>query len=277
MKVAALNIFPVKALAGLCPAQADVEPWGLAGDRRWMVVDRSGRFLSQRTFPCMATLRATPIPAGLRLEAPGREALEVALPRPEATRLAVTVWRSTLPAALATPEAADWLSTVLNHDARLVHMHDPLSRPVNPAHGLPGETTSFADGYPVLLTSLSSLADLNTRLARPVPISRFRANIVVEGAPAWVEDTWRMIRIGKATFRVVKPCDRCIVTTIDQQTGARPDRLEPLRTLGKFRHDERGIMFGQNLVPAALGRVSVGDEVVILEAGRANVLPIAEH
>ena len=121
---------------------------------------------------------------------------------------------------------------------------------------------------------LGSLAALNARLARPVPIGRFRGNIVVDGAAAWAEDSWRLVRIGGALFRVVKPCDRCIVTTVDQQTGQRPDRTEPLRTLGTFRHDENGIMFGQNLVPTMTGRIAVGDAVDVLESGPPNVMPV---
>ena len=275
MKVAALHIFAVKALAGIAPTQALVEPWGLAHDRRWMVVDASGRFMSQRTAPRMATIRATPTEAGVLLQMAGRAPLPVETPGPDATLLPVTVWRSTLAASLAHRAAHDWLGAALGQDMRLVHMHDPRARPINPAYARPGETTSFADGYPVLLTSRASLADLNARLAHPVPIDRFRANIVVDGAPAWAEDNWRLIRIGDAAFRVAKACDRCIVTTIDQDTGARPDRLEPLRTLGKFRHDERGIMFGQNLVPVTVGRVSVGDAVEVLEAGEPNVHPLS--
>ncbi len=277
MRVSALHVFPVKAMAGSSPDLAEVESWGLAGDRRWMVVDPSGRFLSQRALPAMATMRAVATASGLTLEMAGRPALQVGLPGPDAPRVQVVVWRSALTAALAPSSASDWLSDALGQDLRLVHMHDPQARPINPAYALLGETTSFADGYPVLLTSEGSLAELNARLVHPVPITRFRGNIVVEGAPAWAEDTWRRIRIGTAAFRVVKPCDRCIVTTIDQTTGTRPDRMEPLRTLGKFRHDENGIMFGQNLVPTTLGRISVGDAVEVLESGEPNVVPVADY
>ncbi len=202
--------------------------------------------------------------------------VHVPAPAPDAPRGQVTVWRSTLPATDAGDAAAHWLSAVLGQPCRLVYMHDTGARPINPAYAAAGETVSFADGYPVLLTSLGSLDDLNGRLARPVPISRFRANIVVGGAAAWAEDCWRLVRIGEAVFRVVKPCDRCTVTTIDQQTGLRPDRTEPLRTLGRFRHDGRGIMFGQNLVPTILGRIATGDPVEVLDAGAPNVVPIPQ-
>ncbi len=274
MVVAEIHVFPVKGLAGIAVPQARVEACGLQHDRRWLAVDRAGRFVTQRVLPSMAAIRTEVTPQRLRLSHPDHGSIDVAVPGPDAARIAVTVWRNTLQAALAGPAADAWLSAALGQELRLVHMHDPSLRPINPAYGEPGESVSFADGYPVLLTSLGSLADLNARLANPVPVGRFRGNIVVDGAPAWAEDRWRLVRIGSAAFRVVKPCDRCIVTTIDQRTGERPDRSEPLRTLGLFRHDERGIMFGQNLVPAALGWIAVGDRVGVLESGPPNVTPV---
>ena len=273
MVVAELHVFPVKGLAGAAPRRAEVEPWGLRHDRRWMVVDGAGRFLTQRVLPRMALIQARPDCGGVVLS-DGTAHIRVACPAAGVPLGLVTIWRNTLPAADAGNAAADWLSTVLGQPCRLVHMHDTGARPINPAFARTGETVSFADGYPVLLTSLGSLADLNARLTHPVSISRFRANIVVGGAAPWAEDCWRLIRIGGAVFRVAKPCDRCIVTTIDQRTGQRPDRTEPLRTLGTFRHDERGIMFGQNLVPVGLGVIKIGDRVEPLETGAPNVTPI---
>ena len=274
MVVAEIHVFPVKGLSGFAASSARVEPWGLQHDRRWLVVDPTGRFLTQRVSPSMAVIRAEATGHGLRLSHPAHGSLDVAVPGPRAATMQVTVWRSTMQAALADAAADAWLGAVLGQPLRLVYMHDTACRPVNPAYGRPGETVSFADGYPVLLTSLGSLGDLNARLARPVPIGRFRGNIVVDGAAPWAEDSWRLVRIGDAVFRVVKPCDRCIVTTVDQQTGQRPDRTEPLRTLGTFRQDENGIMFGQNLVPTTTGQIAVGDAVDVLETGPPNVMPV---
>lgn len=276
MRLSELHVFPVKSLAGTTPPSAMVEPWGLQHDRRWLVVDQNGRFLTQRALPRMALITAAPQPDGIRLVLAGAGGMDVAIPRAGAPVSTVAIWRDVLPAADAGQAAADWLTEVLGTECRLVHMHDTRARAIDPAHGRPGETVNFADGYPVLLTTLGSLADLNARLGHPVPISRFRANLVVGGAAAWAEDSWRVIRIGGAVFRVAKPCDRCIVTTIDQLTGERPDRTEPLRTLESFRHDERGIKFGQNLVPMTPGRVSVGDTVEVLETGPANVTPLSD-
>ncbi len=253
---------------------AGCEPCGLCGDRRWMVIDHNNRFLTQRVLPRMAVIAADIMPAGLRLSAPGQAPLEIDTPAPDAAPEPVVVWRDTVVAAPACAQANAWISAALGQACRLVHLRDPGARMSSSAFAQPGETVSFADGFPVLLTSAGSLADLNARLAVPVPISRFRGNLVIEGAPAWAEDSWRLIRIGGATFRVAKPCDRCTVTTIDQATGERPQRMEPLRTLGQFRQEERGIMFGQNLVPLVLGRVSVGDAIEVLESGPPNVNPL---
>ena len=276
--LAELNVFPVKALAGFSPPRADVEPRGLQGDRRWMVVDRAGRMLTQRTHPAMATIHAGIHGAHTTLSRPGHGSVTLALPAADAPRAEVSIWRDSLTAALAAEHAHAWITRALGTDARLAYMDEQAVRPVNPTHGAPNDRVSFADGYPLLLTSLSSLADLNARLDHPVPISRFRANLVVAGAAPWAEDTWRVIRIGSATFRVVKPCERCTVTTIDQQTGERPHRTEPLRTLARFRQDERGIMFGQNLIPVegdgGFGLVTVGDRVEVLESGAPNVVPV---
>ena len=239
-----------------------------------MVIDHNNRFLTQRVLPQMAVIEARVTPEGLRLSAPGQASVSVATPGLDEAPEPVVVWRDTVLAAPAGAAADAWMRAALGQACRLVHLRNPGARVSSSAWALPGETVSFADGFPVLLTSAGSLADLNARLAVPVPVSRFRSNLVIAGAAAWAEDTWRVIRRGGATFRVAKPCERCIVTTIDQATGERPQRMEPLRTLGQFRQEERGIMFGQNLVPIVLGRVSVGDAVEVLESGPPNVNPL---
>lgn len=272
MRLAEIRVFPVKGLAGQAQGTAIVEACGLRDDRRWMIVDATGRFLTQRVLPQMATMQAIATPTSVILSKDGFPTIEVEMPTSASEP--VVVWRDTVMAADAGPVARAWISDALGTPARLIHMCDTAARPLRSSFAQPGETVSFADGFPVLLTSLDSLADLNGRLATPIPIDRFRGNLIIGGAPPWAEDTWRVIRVGGATFRVAKPCDRCTVTTIDQATGLRPDRLEPLRTLGKFRHDERGIMFGQNLVPLEPGPVSVGDAIEVLEHGPPNVVPL---
>lgn len=253
--------YPVKSTAGHAVAEAVVEARGLAGDRRWMVVDAGGVFLSQRSTPRLALLRATPTPTGLRLSGPGRADLVVPRPEAGAPRRAVVVWDDTVAAAEA-PAAADWLAAYLGSPAALVYLPDDVVRPVDPAYGDAGDHVSFADGYPVLLTTTASLDDLNARLPAPLPMNRFRPNLVVEGGEAFEEDRWARVRIGDVAFRVVKPCARCAVTTVDQATGV-PGK-EPLKTLATFRRTEGKVMFGQNLIPEAGGTVHRGDRVEVL-------------
>jgi uncharacterized protein len=274
--VAELRIHPVKGLRGGVHTAADVAPWGLAGDRRWMVVDAAGRFLSQRELNHMALIEARNTATGITLTAPGMEGASIPFPGPDAETLDVVVWRDTVGAVAAGAAADAWISAALGLPCRLVYLADTTSRKIDPAFATAGQTVNFADGFPILLASLASLADLNTRLAVPIPIGRFRPNIVVSGAAPWAEDCWRRIRIGGVLFSVVKPCSRCIITTIDPETGQRPDMAEPLRTLGKFRRDRRGgVMFAQNLIPGNAGRIAAGDRVEVLEVGPPNVMLVS--
>jgi len=264
MRLAEIRIYPVKSLRGDAHASAAVEPRGLAGDRRWLVVDAQNRFLTQRELPHMATVAARNEPGGLALTAPDRPPLFVPMPPPDAAPRQVTIWRDTVEAVPAGPEAESWLTDALGVPCSLVYQANPASRPVAPAYAAPGDVVSFADGFPLLVTTTASLADLNARLSTPLPMLRFRPNLVIEGARPWAEDHWHRIRIGTASFRAPKPCDRCSIPSIDQETGHRPDPEEPLRTLKKFRRDNTGrVLFGMNLVPETFGTVRVGDEVKV--------------
>ncbi len=264
-----LHIYPVKGMRGMTLPKAKAEPCGLAGDRRWMVVDERGRFLTQRQLPAMARFDAVLSEATLRLSLDG-EAIET--PRRETVargRIAVEVWRSRLQAATVAAEIDRWLGARLGRACRLVHLDDPRARPIEPAHAMPGEHVSFADGFPLLLASLGSLAALNDGLRAggggAVGIDRFRPNLVIEGAPPWAEESWRLLRIGGLRFRAPKPCERCVVTSIDQRSGRIAAPGEPLRTLARLRPRRGGILFGLNLVAQQAGRVSVGDAVEVLE------------
>ncbi len=272
--LAEIRIFPVKSLRGDSHTHATVEPIGLQGDRRWMVIDPHGTAITQREVPRMALVHATASATGLHLATPhlatlhlatlGLPPLAIAEPAPNNPPRRVSLWRQHIAAISAGREADAWLHQALGLRCHLVFLADPAARPVDPAYSIPGDTVSFADGFPLLLTTIESLADLNARLPHPIPMLRFRPNLVVEGAPAWAEDHWRRIHIGDTTFRVAKPCDRCIMTTIDPETAERPDPEEPLRTLKTFRRDGRGrVLFGQNLVPEVCGTVRVGDLVRI--------------
>jgi uncharacterized protein len=264
--VAALSVFPVKSMRGQAVPAAVVEPWGLAGDRRLLVVDEAGRFLTQREVPRMATITAQMDPGVVVLSQEGRAPIRLALPDPEGEPLAVTVWRDRVPAMPVGDTADAWLADALGRACRLVFMDRPDSaRPVDPAYGAAEDHVSFADGFPLLLTTTASLADLNGRLAEPIPMDRFRPNLVVAGSAAWAEDHWTLVLIGAVAFDVAKPCARCIVTTTDQNSGDRNADLEPIRTLQRFRRDAQGqVVFGQNLIPRSTGRIAAGDPVAVL-------------
>jgi uncharacterized protein YcbX len=233
-----------------------------------MVVRPDGVFLTQRDLPGLALIRPEVSPQGVRLSADG---LPPVTALPEGGRFEVVVWKDRVPAATCGAAVDGWLSEALKTPCRLVYLDDPLMRLVAARWRQGAESVSFADGFPVLLTSLASLGALNAQLDRPVRINRFRGNIVVTGAAPWAEDFWGVVRIGGVRLRVAKPCERCIVTTIEQETALRPDTSEPLRTLGRIRRDARGVMFGQNLVPLEEGEVKVGDPVEIVEQGASNV------
>lgn len=270
-----LAVHPVKSTAVRHVLRADVEPWGLRDDRRWMVVDATDECLTAREHAPLLTLRAqTPttdpgLPVPLRLLAPGSPPLDVHEPH-GAPVLPVTVHGRALDAVAAPPESAAWLAAALGRpDLRLVHVHRP--RPLNPEHSLPGEATAFADGYPVTLASAASLRRLDDWVTEgalergeegrhPLAVERFRPNLVVDGdLEPFEEDHWRRVQVGAVTFRVVKQVDRCVLTTIDPSTLQRGP--EPIRTLARHRRRDGRTWFAMQLVPEVRGEVRVGDEV----------------
>ncbi|MFF0744683.1 MOSC domain-containing protein [Streptomyces sp. NPDC004111] len=267
--VHALHVYPVKALGGFAPPETAIEPWGPAGDRRWLVTDAEGRALTQREQPRLALARARALPGGaVRLSAPGLDPLDVAVPEPVGTD-PVHLFGSKYEAVPAGPAADAWLSGYLGTGARLLHMDDPAHRrPVDPDFAHAGETVSFADGFPLLVTTLASLDALNSLIAQggppqegPLPMNRFRPNLVLAGTEAWAEDDWRRIVVGEVSFRVAKPSGRCIVTTTDQATAERGK--EPLRTLARHRRFGKRLVFGQNVVPENTGVLRIGDPVTV--------------
>ncbi|MFF3751764.1 MOSC domain-containing protein [Streptomyces sp. NPDC002018] len=297
----ALRIHPVKSMGGCTPERALVEPWGLAGDRRWTLIDGTGKVVTQRQRPRLALARAEPRPdGGIRLYAPGVEPLTVRAPLPvrepgperetadgplsvldpptvagpgpgPGGTVVVDVFGTKVEAVPAGSEAHDWASTYLGEEVRLVHLDAPDSRrPVDPLFARPGETVSFADGFPLLVTTLASLDALNSLIADgdhadegPLPMDRFRPNLVIAGTEPWAEDEWRRVAVGDVSFRVAKPCGRCVVTTTDQRTAERGK--EPLHTLGRHRRFNGRLIFGQNLVPESTGTLRVGDPFTVLD------------
>ncbi|MEV5886839.1 MOSC N-terminal beta barrel domain-containing protein [Streptomyces sp. NPDC052020] len=266
-RLQAIHVHPVKSFRGLASREAVVEPWGLAGDRRWMLIDDGGKVVTQRQQPRLALAAAELLPGGVRLSAPGMEPLTVPVPLAQST-VPVEILGDKVEAVPAGEAAAHaWCSAYLGADVRLVYMDDPATRrPVDPLYARPGETVSFADGYPLLLTTTASLDALNSLVAEgdhaaegPLPMNRFRPNLVVSGTAAWAEDGWTRVTVGEVAFRVAKPCGRCVVTTTDQAVAVRG--REPLHTLGRHRLIGGKLVFGQNLVPLHAGTVRVGDPV----------------
>ncbi|MEU1127982.1 MOSC N-terminal beta barrel domain-containing protein [Streptomyces sp. NPDC005899] len=265
-----VRVHPVKALAAYPVGEAAVEPWGLGGDRRWMLIDAGARVVTQRQEPRLAQLSAQPLPGGgVRLSAPGSAPLTVRVPDPARTEVA-ELFTGKVEVVEAAEAAHAWFGARLGAEVRLVHLDAPSHRRhIDPAFARPGETVSLADGFPLLLTTCASLDTLNSLIARgehpqegPLPMDRFRPNVVVDGTAPWVEDTWKRIAIGEVAFRVVKPSGRCVVTTTDQRTARRG--REPLHTLARHRRSGKRLLFGHNLIPDGTGVIRVGDPVRVL-------------
>jgi len=262
--LSALNVYPVKSCHGVAVSRCDLDAHGLRHDRSWMVVDDCGRFLTQRELPRLALVTTAIEERGIVLRAPHRHAITLPFAGARDGDVAVEVWRHRGPATDGGDEAARWMSEHLGQPVRLVATARDHARPVSRDWFDGDAHTGFSDGYPLLLISEGSLEDLNARLPKPLPMERFRPNLVVHGAAPYEEDLWKRIRIGAVELAVVKPCSRCTITTTDQRTGER-DGTEPLRTLARYRKSELGVLFGQNVVHLARGTLEVGAPVEVLE------------
>ena len=261
--VSSLHLYPVKGLKGIDVDATRCTDRGLEHDRRWMVIDANGEFMTQREHPRMATVWTDIAPAALELSAPDMPQVSVPLAPPPGPTMRVRVWNSVCDALPASAEADRWLTEYLGLDCRLVYMPDSSERLSNPDYAGPGKRVGFADGYAYLLIGEASLADLNRRLAArgtpALPMNRFRPNMVLAGSGAYAEDGWKDVRVGSAELRGVKPCGRCQVTTTDQATGE-VRGPEPLATLATYRDSAQfGVMFGMNYVTLQPGLVRVGD------------------
>jgi uncharacterized protein len=263
-RLAALSCYPVKSCAGLALDAAFVGARGLVGDRAWMLVDGDGGFLTGRQDGRLVQVSAKLGPDGLALAAPGMPTLRIGLPDGRA-RSTVTVWRDRVDAADAGNAAADWFSHFLGRAVRLVHADAAMQRPVDPDYASPGDEVGFADGYPLLLLSRAAVDELSLRVGRPMDWRRFRPNLLIEGVPAHAEDGWRRVRIGPVEFDVVKPCVRCVFTTVDPDSGERDAAGEPLKTLASYRRGPKGVTFGQNLIARGSGTITVGDEALVVD------------
>ena len=265
MRISTIATYPIKGCHRLEHETAEIEPWGLAGDRRWMIVDPAGVGITQRETALLTQLHVSFVPGGIQLTAPDMRELSVDFPR-DGDKIDVRVFKSKDPVPARIAESA-WVSRFLGREAILTWQEDPTGRTIEEM-ALPEDRVSFADGYPLLLANTGSLDALNDWLAEagedPVPMTRFRPNLVVTGAPAWAEDDWigRRLLIGDVPFRAAKSCARCVVTTIDQETGAKT--RQPLRLLGKRRNLDGGLLFAINLIPdVPQGTVRIGDPVSV--------------
>jgi uncharacterized protein YcbX len=265
MKLVSLYVYPVKSLRGIQVGAAEVGDRGFVGDRRMMIVDQNGQFLTQRVLPRMALVTTALEGDALRLSAPGCAPLVIAA-RPETGEARrVVVWDDVCDAISLGREAASWLGSFLETRCELVYMPDSTLRPVDPERAPPDTPVSFADGFPFLLATSASLGELNRRGAGGVEMERFRPNLVVDGDVPFDEDRWAAVEIGTVRFRVVKPCARCSITTVDPRSGA--VGKEPLATLATFRRFDGKVMFGQNLIAEGRGIVRVGDPCRVTHTG----------
>ncbi len=277
MHISEINIYPIKSLKGISVESAVVEARGLRYDRRWMLTTPDGMFFTQREFPRMALIEVGIDDEALYVTADGFGTLEIAHSPETGDRRLVTIWQSVCDGEIYNGVVNEWFSDVLGTDCQLVFMPDDSRRRVNPRFDRGGEIVSFADGYPLMVIGEASLADLNSRLETSLPMNRFRPNLVVSGSDAYAEDDWTNVRIGEAVFRSTKPCERCVMTTVEQSRGEF-DGKEPLRTLATYRMAKdvmperfeslgvgpNAVLFGQNLVGETVGKtIRVGDDVTV--------------
>jgi uncharacterized protein YcbX len=273
MYLSEINIYPIKSLAGISLKESKIERRGLQFDRRWLLVDENNKFLTQREFPKMAIVKTEILQDALQVSCNG-DSLKIAFEPQTSEAESVKIWSSRCKAKIYESAVNEWFSDVLRTNCKLVRMPEETQRKVNYFYAVQKDDhVSFADAYPFLLIGENSLADLNSRLNERLPMNRFRPNFVVADSEGFAEDAWKRIKIGETVFHVVKPCARCVITTIEQTMGEKQG-TEPLKTLASFRIPKRSIkkkiLFGQNLIAENADDVlRVGDRVEVLETKRA--------
>jgi uncharacterized protein len=265
MRLSGLHLYPLKSGAAFRVDAVAVDALGPVGDRRWMLVGADGIPLTQREIPRLARVHALPAgDGGLELVALGMPPLAVAPPGEEAPVVRTSLWGTRRRDGRRPPRRRSGWENSSRRSADSFMSPPELARPVAGPWGRGSERTAFTDGFPFLLVGEGSLDALNERLASPVPMDRFRPNLVVAGTEPFEEDDWDAVRIGRVALRVVKPCPRCVVTTVDQATGVRDPAGEPLRTLARFRTRDGKAWLGVNLVHESEGELRLGDPVEVL-------------
>lgn len=273
LTVSELYIYPIKSLGGIALEKATLVTRGFEYDRRWMLVDANNEFITQREVNNMALLKVQLAENGLRISnisKPDEELLVPFEPTVEGTEM-VTVWSNRCRAQRVSNEVDAWFSKQLGFPCKLFYMPDTTRRFVDGRYAHNKEITSFTDGYPLLLIGQASLNDLNSRLADPLPMNRFRPNIVFTGGTPFQEDYMKHFDINGITFFGVKPCARCVMTTINQQTAEKAK--EPLKTLSTYRLKRNKVLFGQNLLHQGSGIISIGDTLIIREQKLVEIVP----
>ncbi len=262
MHLSEIWIYPIKSLGGIRLKESLVFEKGLQYDRRWMLVDKKGRFITQRTHHQMALFQVKLLEDSIQVGYPKYGAISFPITSIYSKSIQVSVWDDALTANLLNADINNWFSEILKEEVQLVKMDESDMRLVDEQYAHNAETVSFADGYPFLLISEASLADLNSKTETNMSMRRFRPSFVVSGFDAFQEDKIKEIQIGAITFLVVKPCSRCIMTTIDQETAT--TGKEPLLTLSKYRKVGNKIMFGQNLLAKNTGLISENNPITII-------------
>ncbi len=262
MRLSGIFVYPIKSCGGISLQESDVVERGLAFDRRYLLVDRASDFITQREARQLCLVKTAFTGTDVLVTAPGVQPLLVPREPPTAAleQAPYRVWSSS-GTALRHPEGSRWFSELLNDDVSLLYMPETERRPVNPERARPGDIVSFADGYPLLLISEASLADLNARLESPLEMRRFRPNLVISGCAPYAEDSFASLRVGSVSLRGVKRCERCVITTLNPDSGAAGK--EPLRTLAQYRLEDGKVWFGMNLIQDGPGTLRVGDAVYL--------------
>lgn len=263
LKVRSLYVYPVKSLAGIQVGSFEMDDFGPKGDRRWMIIDEDRRFVTQRKLPELARITTSLSRTSVSIHIPGEGDFLLQSTERESR---VLVWRDWVKAYEAQLAASEALSRFCSQNLRLVYMPDSTFRRVDAGRVSEYRRVGFADGFPFLITNQASLEELNDRLEVAADMRRFRPNIVVDGEDPWQEDSWQRLKIGETSFDIVKPCFRCILTTVDPDTGVKHPGQQPLRTLSGYRRTEEGVVFGQNAIHESCGVVHVGDAVTVIES-----------
>ncbi len=260
-----ISIYPVKSLGGISLQNSEVTDRGLKHDRRWLIINEEEKFITQRTHPQLALIKTKISGNKLILGHKTKDISPLVIPihHESVEVVLVSIWHDLVEARIVGKYADEWLNDALGIKCRLVYMHDETQRWVDRAYAADNEIVSFADAYPFMMIGQSSLEDLNSRLKEKLPMSRFRPNFVFKGGDPFDEDKWKKIKIGDVVFTLVKPCSRCVLTTVNQDTAEKNE--EPLKTLSTYRSVNNKIYFGQNLLHEENGTLKVGNEIEILE------------